>query len=82
MGSVRDRKKTLIPTFSRKREKEQGSAPLLPLPLAGEGRAPLNPLPLAGEGRAPLNPLPLAGEGRVRVFFFSSFSLPIASLPA
>jgi hypothetical protein len=32
-------KKTLIPPFSRKREKELGRrAPTTPLPLAGEGR--------------------------------------------
>jgi len=41
VGGVReDKKKTLIPTFSRKREKGRPGAGLLlsPLPLAGEGR--------------------------------------------
>jgi hypothetical protein len=48
--------KTLIPTFSREREKGHARAGLL-----------LPPLPLAGKG-ASLSPLPLAGEGRVRAF--------------
>jgi hypothetical protein len=40
MGGVRgEGRKTLIPTFSRKREKRRAGAGLLPpLPLAGEGR--------------------------------------------
>jgi hypothetical protein len=40
MREVKKEKKTLIPTFSREREKGRVSAGLFlsPLPLAGEGR--------------------------------------------
>jgi hypothetical protein len=58
MGRVREgNKKTLIPTFSRKREK--GPARAVHTPLVAGPRTPFPPLP------------PFAGEGRVRVFSLS-----------